>query len=156
MTACLEGRPEIAQQVLQTMRLEVEEKGWKLSITEGGKEGPSNVIATCSSLEEMFQECSKKRGVGLATCVETCGVDSRTTTKQLATKEKARRRACDVRFSVARRKQFFPKELHEDWREEVAEDWFWSLRQCGEAKPLASHLQKGLRQQMTAAAGKKE
>ena len=37
------------------------EKGLQLSITEGGKEGKSKVIFSCSYLEEKFQECSKKK-----------------------------------------------------------------------------------------------
>ena len=53
---------------------EVQEKGYKLSITEGGKEGKSKVIITCRYLEEMFQECSKK-GVVMASSVETRRVD---------------------------------------------------------------------------------
>ena len=35
-----------------------EEKCLKLSITEGGKEGKSKVIASCSCLGEKFQECT--------------------------------------------------------------------------------------------------
>ena len=42
VAACLEGRnkelPEVAEQVLKTMRMVVEGKGWNLSITGGGKE----------------------------------------------------------------------------------------------------------------------
>ena len=38
----------------------------KLSISEGGKE----VIASCSLLEEKFQELSKRERAGLATNVE--------------------------------------------------------------------------------------
>ena len=37
---------------------------------EGGKEGKSNVIASCSYLDEKFQECSNREGMGLATSVE--------------------------------------------------------------------------------------
>ena len=44
------------------MRTEVEATGPKLSITEGGNEGKSKVIASCSYLEEKFQECSKAVG----------------------------------------------------------------------------------------------
>ena len=41
------------------------EKGLKLSITEGGREGKSMVIASCSFLEEKFLECCKREGAGL-------------------------------------------------------------------------------------------
>ena len=37
------------------------------------------------------------------------GVDLRTRAKQLGAKEKARRRKCDVRFSIARRNRAFQK-----------------------------------------------
>ena len=42
----------------------------QLSITGGGKQGTSKVVASCSCLKEKFQECRKKDGVGLATSVE--------------------------------------------------------------------------------------
>ena len=84
----------------------------KLSITEGGKEGKSKVIASCSSLEEKFQESTKKEGVGLGL------------------KEKARRNNRDVRFSLARYSGL-PKELHENWCEELAEDRFGPCESVG-------------------------
>ena len=82
--------------------------GLKLLITEGGKEGKSKVITSCQYLEERFQECSKK-GVALATSVETLGVDLRTSTKQLVAKEKARKKKCDVRLSLMRKSRAFRK-----------------------------------------------
>ena len=39
----------------------VEEKGLRLSITEGGKEGKSKATTSCKYPEERFQECSKQR-----------------------------------------------------------------------------------------------
>ena len=54
ITACLEGRnkelPEIAEKVLTTRRMEVEEKCLELSVTEGETDGKSKVIASCSYL----------------------------------------------------------------------------------------------------------
>ena len=41
----------------------------------------------------------------MAESVETLGVDLRTQTKQLGAKEKARRKKCDVRFSLIRKKK---------------------------------------------------
>ena len=49
---------EVAEKVL-TVRMEVELKGLKLSITEGGKEWKSKVIVSCRYLEEKFHKCSK-------------------------------------------------------------------------------------------------
>ena len=48
----------------------------------------------------------KKR---LATSVETSGVNLRTRTKQSGTKEQARRKKCDVRFSIASGNRVFEK-----------------------------------------------
>ena len=62
--------------------MEVEEKGLKLSITGGGKEGQRKAITSCQHVEEKFQECSKEEGVVLETSVETLGVDLRTRTQQ--------------------------------------------------------------------------
>ena len=65
ITAFMEGRNKelrgIAGKVLEFLKREVEEKGVKLSITEGWKEG----IGSCSYLEEKFQECSKREEAGL-------------------------------------------------------------------------------------------
>ena len=41
-----------------------------VSFSEGGKE-EKKVIASCSFVEEKFQDCSQTEGVGLATSVET-------------------------------------------------------------------------------------
>ena len=45
----------------------------------------------------------------MAESVETFGVGLRTQTEQLGAKEKARRKKCDVRFSVIRKNQVFQK-----------------------------------------------
>ena len=68
-------------------KCDVEEKGLKLSITEGWQEERSKVLASCSYLEEKFQECSNKEGARLVTSVETLGVDLRARTKQLEATE---------------------------------------------------------------------
>ena len=86
-------------------------KGFKLSITEGGKEDKSKVIASRSYVEEKFHECSKREGVGLATRGETLRVDMRRRTKELGAKEKSSRMKCDVRFSFATRNRAFRKSL---------------------------------------------
>ena len=113
ITAFMEGRNKELAAILRAMRRDVEEKGLELSITEVGKEGKSEAIASCGYLEEKFQECSK-RGVGFVTSVE------KTRTKQLGAKEKARRKKCDVRSSVAGKNRVFSVALFGDWCEEVA------------------------------------
>ena len=45
----------------------------------------------------------------MATGVKTLGVDLWTRTKQLVEQEKARRRKCDVRFSLITKNQVFQK-----------------------------------------------
>ena len=67
------------------------------------------MISSRTCLEEKFLACSKREGVCLATSVETQGVDLTTRMKQLGAKEKARRKNCDVRFSIARRNRVFQK-----------------------------------------------
>ena len=60
---------EMAERVLKKSKNEVEEKGLKPSITEGGKEGKSKAMTSCKYLEERFQQCSKREGVVLARSV---------------------------------------------------------------------------------------
>ena len=90
ITACKEGRNKelagMAEIVLKSTKREVEEKGLVLSVTERGKEGKSNVTASCSYLAEKFGECNRREGVELTTSVETLGVDLRTTKNLLGAK----------------------------------------------------------------------
>ena len=67
----------------------MEKKGLKLSVTDDGKEGKSNMIASCGFLENELTQFSKEEGVTLADSVETLGVDLRTRVKKLGAKEKA-------------------------------------------------------------------
>ena len=71
--------------------------------------------------------------------VETLGVHLRTRTKQLAAKEKTRRKKRGVRFSLIRKNLVFQRILYEDWCEEVVEDGSGPRE---EGKLLASRLQK--------------
>ena len=48
----------------------MEKKGLQLSVTENGKEGKSNMIASCSHLEDELRQCSTEEGVTLAHRVE--------------------------------------------------------------------------------------
>ena len=77
-----------------------EKEGLKMSITEGGRDRTNKAI---TSLEERFQDCSKV-GVVLATSVEMLGVDLRTKTQAVGSEEEARRKKCDVRFSLVKKK----------------------------------------------------
>ena len=65
ITAFMNGRNkklvETEEKVLKKLKGEVEEKGLKLSNTEGAKEGKRKVITSWKYSEEKFQECSKKK-----------------------------------------------------------------------------------------------
>ena len=67
---------EMAKKVMKRLREEVEMRGLKLSVNENGKEGKSNMIASCGFLENELRQCSKE-GVTMADSVETLGVDLR-------------------------------------------------------------------------------
>ena len=77
----------MAEFFLHKLKKRVKEKGQKLSITVGGKEGKSKVITSYKYVEEELRECSKKGGVEMADSVETLGVDLTRQTKQLGAKE---------------------------------------------------------------------
>ena len=65
ITALLKGRnkelAELVEEVLKKLKKEVEEKGLRLSITEGGREGKNKVIASCKYLEEKVAGMQQKR-----------------------------------------------------------------------------------------------
>ena len=71
-----------------------------MSVTEGGEEGKSKMIASCGFLENELRQFSREEGVTMANSVETLGVDRTTRVKRLGAKEKARRKKCKVRFSL--------------------------------------------------------
>ena len=77
----------------------------------------------------------------LATSVKTLRVDFRRRTKQFGAKEKARRKKCDLRFSLR-----LSKGLYEDWFEKAV----------GQAVGIASTERLKMMRQMAAAAGNKE
>ena len=70
------------------------------------------MTASCSFLKGRFRN-AEKVVVGLATSVETQGVDLRTRTKQLGAKERARRKKCGVRFSHGQEESGCSEELYE-------------------------------------------
>ena len=104
----MEKNKEVAE-MAKKVKEEVERKGFKLSVTESGKEGKSKMIASCGFLENELSHFSKEGGVTLPDCVETLGVDLRTRVKKLGAKEEARRKKCKVRFSLVKKKKVFQK-----------------------------------------------
>ena len=90
----------MAKTVMKKLKEEVEKKGFNLSVTENGKGGKSKMIASCGFLENELRQFSREEGVTLADSVETLGVDLRTKVKRLGAKEKARRKKCNVKFSI--------------------------------------------------------
>ena len=97
---------ELAEKVLNNLKEDVKEKGLKWSITEGGKEGKSEVIYLLQNLEEELRACRKK-GVVMADSVETLGVSLRTHTHththRAAVSEGECEKKCDVRFSLIKK-----------------------------------------------------
>ena len=85
------------------------EKGFKLSVTENGKEGKSKMITSCGFQEHEPSQFSKEEGITLADSVETLGLDLSTRVKRLGAKEKARSKKCKVRFSIIKKKKVFRK-----------------------------------------------
>ena len=79
---------EMVRKVMKKLREEVEKNGFKLSVTENGKEGKSKMIVSCGIFEDELRQCSKEEGVTLADSVETRGVDLRTRVKKLGAKKK--------------------------------------------------------------------
>ena len=79
-----------------------------MSVTEKGKEGKSKMIASC------------EEGVTMADSVDTLGVDLRTRVKNLGAKEQARRKKCQVIFSLIKKNVSFPEELDEGVSQEAA------------------------------------
>ena len=112
ITALSKGRnqevEEVAKKVMQKLKEEVEKKGLKLSVTENGNEGKSKMIASCGFLEEELRQFSEE-GVTLADSVDTLEVDLRTRVKRLGAQEKAKRKKCNVRFSIIMKTQHFRK-----------------------------------------------
>ena len=79
-----------------------------MSVTEGGKERKSKMIASCGFLQNELRQFSGVEGVTMADSVDTLGVNLRTRVKRLGAEEQARRRKCKVRFSN-QEKQGLPK-----------------------------------------------
>ena len=79
---------EMAKKVMTILK-DVERKGLEWSVTDDGKEGKSNMIASCGFLEDELRQFSREEGVTMADSVDSLGVDLRTRVKKLGAKEKA-------------------------------------------------------------------
>ena len=98
--------PGIAENLLKSIRREIEEKFLKLSIKEGGKEGEINVVASCSNIKEvsgvqqerMCRSCNRCGDIRLG-----ADLRERERTRQLGAKEMATTGSADVRSTAARR-----------------------------------------------------
>ena len=94
LSAFVEGRNTkvqgAAEEVLKSTKMEIEEKGSRLSITQGGKYGDCVTQVSGREVSEVQQE---KEGVGLATSVETLGEDLMARTQQLDQSRKPERRS---------------------------------------------------------------
>ena len=104
---------------MKKLKEDVEKKGRKLSVTENGKEGKSEMIASCGFLEEDLRQFSREEGVTLADSVGTLGVDLRTRVNRLGAKEKARRKKCNVRLSIRKKHKAFRKKYMKVGGQEV-------------------------------------
>ena len=69
------------------------------------------MIASCGFLENELGQFSREEGVTLADSVETLGVGIRTKVnkRRLGAKENARRKKCNVRFSLIKKNKAFQK-----------------------------------------------
>ena len=78
----------MAKKVMKKLKEEEEKTGLQLSVTESGKEGKSNMIASCGFIGNEHSQFSKEGGVTSAESVKTLGVDLRPRVKKLGAKEK--------------------------------------------------------------------
>ena len=128
-----------------------------MSVTENGKEGKSKVIASCGFLEDELRQFSREEGVTLADSVGTLGVDLRTRVQRLGAKEKARRKKCNVRFSVIKKSKAFRKNYMKVGVKKLSRAGVMPARTWGaHAVEMFQTERLKLRGQMAAAPGKKE
>ena len=67
------------------------------------------MIASCGFLENELCQFSREEGVTLADSVATLGVDLRAKVNSLGAKEKARRKKCNVGFSLVNSDKAFQR-----------------------------------------------
>ena len=91
------------------------------------------MIASCGFLEDELRQYSKEEGVTMADSVETLGVDLRTRVKRLGATERASRKKCKVKFSIAKKKNI-SKELHEGGGQAVVTIGYGASEDVGGAR----------------------
>ena len=139
------------------MRRDVEEKGPKLSITDGGREGRAKSSRHAAVWKRSFRTVTREKEWVLHPAFETLGVDLRRRTKQLGAQEKARREKIDVRLSLARRNRVFQKNcMRVGVRMVLGMGLVLARLWRGQAVGISPTERLQLRRQMAAAAGKKE
>ena len=147
----------MAKTVMKKLKEELEKKGFKLSVTENGKEGKSKMIVSCGFLEKELSQFRKEEGVTLADSVETLGVDLRTRVKSLGAKEKKRGgRNARCGFSLIEKSKAFQKNYMKVGVKKLPRTGMmpartWRVHAVG----MAPTEKFKLRRQMAAAAGKK-
>ena len=144
---------EMAKKVMKRLREEVGKKGLKLSVTKNGKEGKSKMIPSCGFLETELRQCSKEGGVTMAGSVENAG----SRLENLGAKEKAKRKKCNVRFSLLKKKKAFQKNYVKVERSKSCCERVWCRQERGGGM-LQGRLQTErlkFRRHVAGAAGKK-
>ena len=112
------------------------------------------MIASCGFLEEELRQFSKVEGVTLTDSVETLGVDLRTRVKRLGAKDKARRRKCNVWFSIVKNNKAFRKNYLKVGVKKLLRAGMMPARTWGAHTARMSPTESfKLRRQMAAAAG---
>ena len=127
---------EMAKKVMKNLKEEVDRKGFKLSVTENGKEGKSKMITSCSFLDNEMRQYSKEEGVTMTESVE--------------------RKKCKVRFSITKKNKAFQRSYMKvgvkKWlRAGMVPARTWGAHAVG----MSPTERLKLRRQMAAAAGKK-
>ena len=114
------------------------------------------MIASCGFLENELRQFSKEEEVTLADSVETLGVDLRTKVERLGVKEKARRKKCNVRFSLIKKNGSFQKNYMRVGVKKLLRAGMMPARTWrAHAVGMSPTERFRLRRQMAAAAGKK-
>ena len=146
ITAFKNGRnKEMVEKVLKKLKREVEEKGLKLSITEGGKEGKREeegkreAITSCKYLEGEVSGLQDERSScsGDECCNVGRGLENE---KHAAGGEEGEKKEVRCEIVAHQEKSGLPEELDEDWCEVFVEDGFC---EHGEDKQLASRQPNG-------------
>ena len=114
------------------------------------------MIASGGFLENELRQFSREEGVTWADSVETLGVDLKTRVNKLGAKEKARRKKCNVRVSIIKKNEAFPKNYMKVCVKKLLRAGMMPARTWrAHAVGMSPTERFQLRRQMAAAAGKK-